>query len=119
MTLLFETHLSDRDLELMHRRTEAASRGPWISYVVGRDMEAGLNCIEVGYYDVMEVLGATVADQDFIANAREDMPRLIREVRQLRAQLTIAGIGRAEGSRTVAASSGTISTVEPTSPATC
>jgi hypothetical protein len=32
----------------------------------------------------IELSGATVADQDFIAHAREDVPRLVAEVRRLR-----------------------------------
>lgn len=34
--------------------------------------------------------GATVADQDFMAAARQDVPRLIAEVRTLRALLNRA-----------------------------
>jgi hypothetical protein len=83
------SELSERDLDLMERRSQAASPGPWISFVVGRDLEAGLNCIEVGYTDVMELLGGTVADQDFVASAREDMPRLISEVRRLRTEMKV------------------------------
>ena len=119
MTIFLDKGLSDRDLDLMERRTEAAAPGPWISFVVGRDLEAGLNCIEVGYCAVMEVLGASVADQDFIANAREDLPRLIKEVRRLRAQMTLADSRRGDSSRTVAESSGTISPLEPATLASC
>ena len=72
------------ELDAMERRCNAATPGPWFSYVVGRDLEAGLNCIELGTASLMEVLGASVADQDFIAGAREDMARLIAEVRALR-----------------------------------
>ena len=35
----------------------------------------------------IELSGATVADQDFIAHARQDVPRLIAEVRRLQRQL--------------------------------
>ena len=89
MAAQYVSDISERDLELMERRSQAATPGPWISFVVGRDLEAGLNCIEVGYYDVMEVIGASAADQDFIAGAREDVPRLIKEVRRLRAEIRV------------------------------
>ena len=69
----------------MEQRVRAASPGPWFSLVAGRDLEAGMNCIELGCCSLMEVLGGTIADQDFIANAREDLPLLLREVRRLRA----------------------------------
>jgi hypothetical protein len=35
----------------------------------------------------IETSGATTADQDFMAAARQDIPRLIAEVRRLRALL--------------------------------
>ncbi|MBK9029887.1 MAG: NAD-dependent epimerase/dehydratase family protein [Myxococcales bacterium] len=41
--------------------------------------------------DDIELTGATVADQDFIAHARQDLPRLLAEVRRLRAQRSSAG----------------------------
>jgi hypothetical protein len=79
--------ISDAELDRIARLAEAAAAGPWTSFVVGRDMEAGLNCIELGTATVMEILGGSVADQDFIASAREDLPRLVFEVRTLRARL--------------------------------
>lgn len=95
MRTQLETDLSERDLDTMERRCRAASPGPWISYVVGRDFEAGLSYVEVGYCDVMEVLGASAEDQDFIASARDDLPRLINEVRRLRAELNLRNVLKA------------------------
>ena len=109
-----ETDISERELDQMERRSRAATPGPWFSLVVGRDLEAGLNCIEVGYR-AMEVLGGTVADQDFIANAREDMPRLIEEVRRLRAEMKL----RAASARPVATAITTNSATAPLIPITC
>jgi hypothetical protein len=31
----------------------------------------------------IEMTGATIADYDFIAHARQDIPRLIKEIREL------------------------------------
>ncbi len=92
MRTQLETDLTERDLDSMERRSRTAAPGPWISYVVGRDFEAGLNYIEVSYCDTMEVLGASAADQDFIAHARDDLPRLINEVRRLRAELNMRNV---------------------------
>ena len=54
----------------------------------GRDHECGSHFIMVGEgearQDDIEMTGATVADQDFIAHAKQDAPRLIAEVRRLR-----------------------------------
>jgi hypothetical protein len=85
--------VSAHELDEMERRAEAAHQGPWISYVVGRDREACSNfiefgcCNELGSFDFVELNGATDADQDFIAAARQDLPRLVNEVRMLRARL--------------------------------
>jgi hypothetical protein len=57
--------------------------------VVGRDSEAGLNCIGTGDARLIEIVGGTIADQDFIASAREDMPMLIAEVRRLTTLLKV------------------------------
>ena len=81
-------HLSDEELEDIKKRCESATPGPWISYVEGRDHTSGSNFIMIGTgtnrQKDMEIIGATVADQDFIANARQDIPRLLDEVVRLR-----------------------------------
>jgi hypothetical protein len=93
MTFQMFDELSDEELDRIECLIDAATQGPWFSYVVGRDTEVGSNCIEVGYcnelgsFKSIEVLGCTVADQDFIASARQDVPRLLLEVRTLRARL--------------------------------
>jgi len=115
-----ESDLTERELDLMERRSQAASPGPWISFVVGRDLEAGLNCIEVGYCALMEVLGGTEADQDFIASAREDVPRLVKEVRRLRAELKVRATPHAAGTtRPVAPSRETAPALAQPAPVTC
>jgi hypothetical protein len=80
-------------LERIERLAAAASAGPWISYVVGRETDAFWNCIELGTctelgsFKSIELTGGTVADQDFIAGARQYLPRLVLEVRKLKARL--------------------------------
>lgn len=75
--------IDEAELAEMEARCVAASPGPWHSHIVGRDLEAGLNCIELGSCELLEVLGAKTADQDFIASARSDVPRLIADIRRL------------------------------------
>jgi hypothetical protein len=90
-----QTHrdLAEDDLNRIERLVEASTAGPWYSYAEGRDAEAGSNYIELGWcnelgsFKSMEIVGGTIADQDFIANARQDVPRLLLEVRVLRARL--------------------------------
>lgn len=78
-------------LSQIEERCDAARPGPWLSWIEGRNHEAGSDFIQVGSgsdrTDDIELVGATRADQDFIAAAREDIPMLLAEVRRLRAQL--------------------------------
>lgn len=87
--------LTDDELDAMQARVEAASPGPWTSYVEGRDHVAGDSVIRVSENDDEDDLyvlradenglrPALAADQDFIAHARQDVPRLIAEIRRLR-----------------------------------
>ena len=80
--------LSSIKLEEIKKRCDAASPGPWKSYVEGRDHESGSNFIMIGERgnrkDDIELIGAKIEDQDFIANARQDIPLLIEEIECLK-----------------------------------
>jgi len=75
--------LTDAELDLIEARIGEATSGPWASFVEGRDHTSGSSFIRTPVSDI-ELSGATAADQDFIAHARDDLPRLLREVRLLR-----------------------------------
>lgn len=81
--------MSEAELAAIEKRAEAACPGPWKSFVEGRDHEGGSNFImtgpEASRGEDIELIGATAADQDFIAGARQDVPKLLAEVRTLRA----------------------------------
>jgi len=85
--------LSETELDRIERRIDAAAPGPWISRIMGRDAYTESNCIEfgacneLGSFVSVELVGGSVADQDFIASARQDVPRLLLEVRTMRARL--------------------------------
>lgn len=83
--------LTEDKLGDIEARCSAATPGPWQSFVEGRDHFGGSDFIRTGGLDDscpdIELTGATVADQDFIAGARQDVPRLIEEVRRLRGLL--------------------------------
>lgn len=83
--------LTNDELDEIENRASKASNGPWISYVEGRDHTSGSDFIMTGIDssrgEDIELTGATIHDQDFIANARQDVPRLLEEVRYLRKQL--------------------------------
>ena len=76
--------ITPEELEAMSARCAAATPGPWQSFVEGRDHTSGSSFIRTAGKDI-DLLGATINDQDFIANARQDLPRLIEEVIRLRA----------------------------------
>ena len=78
---LTESYL--REVEL---RAGAATPGPWTSMIEGRDHTSGSSFIRTSSEDI-ELDGATVADQDFIAHARQDVPMLVAEIRRLRAEV--------------------------------
>ncbi|MDR3571745.1 MAG: hypothetical protein P4L81_06160 [Candidatus Pacebacteria bacterium] len=80
--------MTSEELDAIRRRCDAATPGPWESFVEGRDHLGGNNFIRTGGMDDqspdIELLGASVADQDFIARARQDIPLLIDEIERLR-----------------------------------
>jgi hypothetical protein len=81
-----DVEITDAELAAMEARAAAAVAGPWKSFVEGRDHTSGSDFIKTSGEDI-ELSGATEADQDFIAHARQDLPRLVNEVRALRARL--------------------------------
>ena len=83
-----EEPITDKELSEIQLRCDAATCGPWVSYVEGRDHTSGSNFIMTGQGDNrcedIELTGATILDQDFIANARQDIPRLLGEIKRLK-----------------------------------
>jgi len=79
--------MTEAELRHIGQRSQQASAGPWISFVAGRDQESGDSYIMTGPDDSrgpdLILHGGTTDDQDFIAAARQDIPRLLEEVRAL------------------------------------
>ena len=75
--------LTLEQLRQMVARSEAATPGPWRSFVEGRDHTSGDSFIRTSGDDLY-LTGASVADQDFIASARQDVPALAAEIARLR-----------------------------------
>jgi hypothetical protein len=87
--------MTDADLDEIEQRAAGASPAPWTSFVEGRDHLGGDDFIRVSDSDDepdlylsravdQGVVPASVADLDFVAYARQDIPRLLAEVRRLR-----------------------------------
>jgi hypothetical protein len=85
-------YLSDDDLVEIERRCAAATPGPWWASIEGREHTSGDDFIGTGsdtsrgpdIYVSHESRPAPAPDLDFIAAAKQDVPRLIQEVRRLR-----------------------------------
>lgn len=90
--------MTDEELDQIDARAEAALPGPWRSFVEGRDHLGGDNFIRTGghddsapdmyvtlsYCDNESPKPADAALLDFIASARQDVPRLVAELGRLR-----------------------------------
>jgi hypothetical protein len=74
--------LSAAELAQIQARYDQASPGPWTSIVEGRDQVSGSSFIMTGGEDI-DPLRMRPDDQDFAAHARQDVPRLVDEVRRL------------------------------------
>ena len=77
--------LSDKELSAIRERAEKAARGPWKAFIEDRDMQCGSSFIQTSCGDI-ELLGATEADYDFIANARQDIIALLDEIEKLKTE---------------------------------
>lgn len=92
--------LSDDDLDRIEARAEASLPSPWEAFVEGRDHLSGDDFIRTGglddsapdmyvvlsYWNNERPKPAGAAVLDFIAAARQDVPRLVAEIRRLRAR---------------------------------
>lgn len=90
--------MDDDLLDELEQLEKAATPGPWVSSVEGRDHFGGDDVIlaaqdprqvDSDVYASIRVAGGdwhpvSISDQDFIAAARNAIPRLIAEVRRLR-----------------------------------
>ena len=92
------TGWTDEELTAAEDRALSATPGPWWSWVEGRDGLAGDTFIGRGVEGARQsdlYLSADpgerirVEDHEFIAHARQDVPRLVAEVRRLRGLLAL------------------------------
>lgn len=87
--------ISNERIEEIKKRSNAARPAPWKSYIEERDHDSGSDFIMVGEEDSrsedIELIGATVEDQDFIAHAREDILLLLSEIERLKTRMENGG----------------------------
>ena len=75
--------ISNQELKDIKNRLENTSKGTWQAFVEDRDFESGSSFIKTEGDDI-ELIGATEADYDFIAHAKEDISKLLDEIERLR-----------------------------------
>ena len=75
--------ITEEQLREIGLRCAKAQNGPWQPYIEGRDHDSGNSFIMTGNDDNrgedIEMTGATVADFDFIAHSKQDIPLLIKK----------------------------------------
>ena len=79
--------ITEKELSAIRERAEKAAKGPWKAFIEDRDFECGSSFIQTQGDDI-ELTGAAEADYDFIANARQDIPKLLDEIDRLRALIS-------------------------------
>lgn len=84
--------MTEEELASIRQRCEKATSGPWVSFIEGCGHSGGSNFIMTGNSNKrgedIELTGVTNSDQDFIAHARQDIPRLLAEIERLRRHLS-------------------------------
>ena len=76
--------LTKEDMLAIRGRLAAATPGPWKAYLEGRDHTSGDSLVKTPTDDIY-LHGGSLADLDFIAHARQDIPDLLEELEALRA----------------------------------
>jgi hypothetical protein len=82
-------------LEEVRKRCDASTKGLWIASVEGRDHPLGGETVilrgvsseenvNVREEDDFYLIGGTVADYDFVAHAKQDIPLLLDEISRLK-----------------------------------
>ena len=83
--------MNDNEIKMIKERCDKTTPGPWKSFVEGRDHLSGSSFIRTAGDDI-ELIGATIDDQDFIAACRQDILLLIDEIERLKGILDKNGI---------------------------
>lgn len=74
-----ETDLDVLRIAAIEARLNASTGGPWKAMLEGRDHSSGSSCVKT-ISGAIDFDGATDADIEFIANARQDVPYLVAEL---------------------------------------
>ena len=89
--------MTDSELNEIEKKLSKAKKGSWKSMIEGRDHNSGDSFIMTGIKEGEDIwsenrdadiylTGATNSDQDFIANAKQDIPKLLTEIKRLKSK---------------------------------
>jgi len=76
--------MTEKDLLEIEQKCKKSTEGPWISIIEGRDQTSGSSFISTAKEDIYISNPSLNGNQDFIASAKQDIPRLIAEIRKLK-----------------------------------
>ncbi|WP_264558935.1 hypothetical protein [Flavobacterium sp. N2270] len=76
--------MTELELKEIEDRCKNATKGPWKSMIEGRDHTSGDSFIMTGGEDIYISNPLFDNNQDFIANAKQDIPKLIAEIKRLK-----------------------------------
>jgi hypothetical protein len=80
--------LESGELGAIARRAARATPGPWQFALEGRNHRGGEDVVNTADNDIY-LTGATIDDCDFIAQARQDVPKLVAEIERLNSLVEI------------------------------
>ena len=75
--------ITQAELKEILLRCQSTTPGPWKSYVEGRDHTSGSDFIQTSGEDI-ELSGASREDQDFMAASKQDIPKLVAVIADLK-----------------------------------
>lgn len=76
--------MTESELNEIEERCNKSTKGPWKSMIEGRDHTSGSSFIMTGGEDIYIDNPLFDNNQDFTANAKQDIPNLIAEIRKLK-----------------------------------
>ena len=78
--------MTKKELKEIEERCNKSTKGPWKSIIEGRDQTSGSSFIMTDGEDIYISNPLFDNNQDFIASAKQDIPKLIAEIRKLKSK---------------------------------
>jgi hypothetical protein len=79
--------MSDKELQEILDRCNKSTKGPWVSMIEDRDHFSGSSFIKTGGEDIYILNPLFDNNLNFIANAKQDIPKLIEEIKSLKNEI--------------------------------